>query len=339
MTGWVSQVLIDLSAFLRLIRVQNSIMASVAVVIGALVVRADIPFAKLSYAAFSAFLISASSFAINDLCDRDLDKSIGRPNPITNKRVTIDEAAFTAIVCSFFGIYVSTLAGSLITTFLALVSALLGYLYSIYLKPKRATIGHLATSYSTGITYVYGWSVFGFWSIVSFTTVFFMFALSMIANFSREIVKVMADCEGDAEWGIKTLAVTRGRKAAGLVALEVMVFGALFSYIPLILGIFHSSYYLVVTFVDILLILLVLVAYLEPTAEMAVRVKNDLLKVMALGLIAFLSGAYFEYYSMYALLLEAITIGVFVALFKSTALRYLLPLLIRGNLSSAGTAD
>jgi 4-hydroxybenzoate polyprenyltransferase len=317
-----------LSGYLELIRIKNSVMSSIAVIIGALAVGGDIPVVRLVYAAISAFLIAGASFAINDLCDQELDASLDRSKPLTEGLVSSNEAAFLGISFTFAGFYISVLTNSLPTIFLAGVSALLAYAYSVYLKPYQATIGHLATSYSTGITYIYGWSVFGLGlKSLAFGAVFSMFAMSMTANFSRELIKGIADYTADSEWGIRTLAVTRGPKFASLAAFGAMIVAVTVSYVPLVLGIFRSSYLVVVTLADILFVLLTLLAYLEPTVDNAVRVKDDLLKVMLLGLFAFFLGPRFDYYSVYALPFEVLAIVAFIVMLSRTSLRSLWPLL------------
>jgi len=292
-------------------------MASVSVIIGVLAVSNQIDPLTVVCAAISAFLISSASFAINDFCDRELDESSARPNPLSKGDVSATQAVAIAATFSIVGFFVSTLTNSWITISLAGTSALLGIAYSFYLKPYVATVGNLATSYSFGITFIYGASVFGLGKLLTISAVFFMFATSMTANFSRELIKGIADREGDSRWGIETVAVTRGPRSAAILALLVMIVTIGLTYVPLALGIFRSSYAVVITLTDILLALLAVSVYLKPTVETAIHAKNDLLAVMLIGLIAFLVGPHLEYYSIYAVPFEALAAAIFVLLLRT----------------------
>jgi 4-hydroxybenzoate polyprenyltransferase len=316
-------------AYLKLIRVKNSVMTSIAVLVGALAVRGDILNANLIYAAVSAFLIAAASFVINDLCDRKLDKSSGRENPLNDGTVSPDQAATIALSFSLAAVAVSWLTDSPLTIFLAGFSAFLAFFYSVYLKPRHATIGHLATSYSTGITYIYGWSAFAPLSLATFGAVFFMFAISMTANFSRELIKIIVDFRGDSRWGIRTLAVTRGTKFAAKAALTAMALAVALSYLPALLGIFQTSYVVIVSFVDLLLIFSAVIVYLRPTTGTAVRVKDDVLMAMALGLIAFAVGPRFSFDSIVALPFEILAILAFFVLVIRRSGRTRWPFIVR----------
>ncbi len=294
-------------------------MASVSVIIGVLAVSVEIGLLTVVFAAISAFLISGASFAINDFCDRELDESTARHNPLTKGDVSTSQALAVFVSFSIVGVSLSTLTNSWITASLAGTSALLGIAYSLVLKPYMATIGNLATSYSFGITFVYGASIFGPAAFLTVGAVFFMFAMSVTSNLSREIIKGIADREGDNRRGIRTVAVTRGSAFAAFVALAVMIVTVAITYVPLLLGTFRSSYAVVITLTDILLVLLAVSVYLRPMHETAVHVKNDLLAVMLIGLIAFLIGPHFEYYTIYAVPFEALAMAIFVLLLRKSS--------------------
>lgn len=302
--------------YLDLIRLPNSIMAAIAVLVGALAVNPSAPIVPLTLAAVSAFMISGSSFAINDLCDKELDKSTGHEGrPLVSGSVTDDEAAFIGITLSFGGLYLSIFTDSPLTMGLALCSTIIAYAYSLYLKPYAAVIGHFATSYSVGVTFLYGWSTFGLSSLATFSAVFLMFSVAFIANLSREVVKSVDDYRGDSIWGIRTVAVKRGQAFASTVALVIIVIAIVVSYIPFILGVFLSSYLAVVTLANVLLIFQVYSFFKNPSSEFAHSVKNDMLKAMALAIVAFVIGPRFEFYSVYAMPLEIISLLFFIALF------------------------
>ncbi len=306
--------MVAISDYLKLIRLKNSIMTSIAVLVGALAVTDQIAIPIVAYAALSAFLIAAASFCINNVCDQELDKSSGKPNPVSLRKISSDRAAGIAIIFSFLGVYLSLLSGSIITFILATISAGLAFAYSVYLKPKYANVGHLATSYSTGITYVYGWSVFGLTAFTAFSLVFLMFAITLTANFSRELIKVVADREGDLRWGIRTLAVVRDSKYAGKVAFVTMILAVFISAVPAFLGLYRSSYLVIVSFADFVLLLFGLTVYLRPTEQVANKMKNSVLWGMFIGLLAFIGATRFDYNSPGGFLLEGLSFGIFVLL-------------------------
>jgi len=304
-------------------------MTSVAVVVGVLAVQDRIELLPVVYAAVSAFFIAAASFAINDLCDMELDASSGRPNPLTQGRLSSETAATLAISLAATGVFLSYLVNSVLTLVLAVTSAALAFGYSIFLKPKLPTMAHLATSYSTGITFVYGWSILEPPSMTMFVRVFFMFAIAGAANFSRELIKVIADYRGDSKWGIRTLAVTKGPKFASRMALGAMTIAVGISFVPALLVMFRSSYLVIVSLVDILLLLLAVEVYYRPTTDIAHRAKGNIMGVMGLGLFGFLVGPRFEYNSIYAVPFEIVTGVAFVVLLIRFSAMYVRPLLSR----------
>jgi geranylgeranylglycerol-phosphate geranylgeranyltransferase len=298
-------------------------MTSIAVLVGVLAVSFNIPLSKTLLATSAAFLIAGASFAVNDLADQGPDRDSARPNPIVDNRVTANQAAVIAIAFSLTGFVISWLTNSPITIILAAISGLLAYIYSAYLKPYHSTIGHLATSYSTGITFVFGWSIFNGQNLVTFSMVFIMFAVTMTANVSRELIKTIADKEGDSKWGIRTLAVTKGEKFAARTALVLIAVAILLSYLPAVTGLFGSAYLLPVTLTNILLFCLAVTVCLDPSASVASHVKNDILYAMSIGILAFLVGPHFDYAAPIAIGFEILSVIAFVAVASRSPVRNL----------------
>ena len=270
----------------------------------------EIPYPKLAYAATAAFLIAAASFTINDLCDQELDEMTGRKNPITKGRISPDFAAALAL---------SRLRRCLhIVPCRFIAYSLLGWIQRLYgllllCIPQTNPRDLWSSCYKLFNRHNLHLRLVHFQLLVSYDicgSVLYVCHFTY-REFLRELVKVIVDREGDSEWGIRTLAVKKGPKFAALVALVVMVGAVALSYLPVMFALYRSSYLFIVTLANVLLIITVALVYMQPTSEMASEAKKDMLITMGLGLIAFLVGPHFEYYSLSALPFEVLALGLF----------------------------
>ncbi|MEM2025840.1 MAG: geranylgeranylglycerol-phosphate geranylgeranyltransferase [Desulfurococcaceae archaeon] len=277
-------------AYLKLMRPLNGLMAGVAAVTGFLIASgyasiSTLPGALASWLLFaSAFLFTSASMAINDYFDREVDKLNQPGRPIPSGKVKPEEALLLSLALLSAGLAVSALLGPGPFAIAVAASALL-VAYSACLK-RLGLLGNAAVSFCVALTFMYGSAA----SSAPTSTVLTFSSMAFLANMSREVVKGIADVEGDGLRGVKTLAVARGLRFAAGVALIFMVLAAAVSALPVVCGCANLIYIPLILVSDAGLMASTLRVLAVTSTEEARRSKNLMLAFMSLALIAFLLG-------------------------------------------------
>lgn len=187
-------------AFLRLTRIEHSIMLILAVAAAEIISNRSLfhmPLYILALSWLTPTLISMGSFAINDYYDIEAD----RANKFT------DRPLVSGVLSPKFAFYSSILllaAGSLLSYFInsyafaiALAFAILAYLYSYKLK-DMPLLGNVYIAFSMAIPFIYGAYVYGFTSIYSINSNIILIVLAIfLSGLAREIHGMMRDIKGD----------------------------------------------------------------------------------------------------------------------------------------------
>jgi len=273
--------------YVKLMRPVNSFMAGAAAIIGLLItsqLSPDVDAAKVALLFASTFLLSSSSMAMNDYFDREVD-AINQPQrPIPSGEVKPQKALAFSVALMATGLALSPLI-SLEALAIAVFACATFTAYNGRLK-KHGLIGNACVSLCVALTFVYGASATG--SIKGIVVLFS--AMAFLANMGREVVKGIADVEGDRIRGVRTLAVSRGPRVAAEVAYAFMVSAVALSFAPIGLGYVNWLYPPLILVADVGLLASSLMALSSPTAEGAVKSKKLMLIFMGLALIAFMIG-------------------------------------------------
>lgn len=290
--------LVKSKALFDLMRPVNSFLTVVAVIVGVLTTGGSVS-TEVFFASISVFLVVSGGFSINDYYDRKVDAINDPQRPIPSGLVSpIDAKSFGYLLLSA-GVIVAMITLSPLAVLIASTSALLLDLYSRVLKPKQAIVGNLVTSYSTAVTYVFGWAASGGTRPNAFLTLAFMFSITLLASWGREFIKAIDDVRGDRQCGIKTAAVQFGVKGAAWLGTIFVLSAAVVSPIPWLLGVFGDFYMMGFLLVDGIAIAacvwLLRKIHRRLPEEALMRYakysKNFLLVAMGVGIIAFTFGA------------------------------------------------
>lgn len=286
-------------AYTKLMRLKNSIATVSAVIVGALVAGVNIWVPEVICGCLVAFLIVAGGFAINDYYDRDIDIANKRDRPIPTGQINPGNAKTFGYLLLVSGIILSMLTLPFLSVFIAGTSAFLLDLYSRVLKRKYTLTGNFVVSYSTAITYIFGWScLFSVLSEKIFLTLILMFAISLLVCLGREFIKSIQDVKGDSRYGVSNIAVRYGIRKASIFATISIISGIILTPLPFIFGIFKFSYLILMGIVGVVSIVLCisLVYKIQEIGEgkslfdYAEKTKDRLLYLMALGILAFGAG-------------------------------------------------
>ncbi len=223
-----------LSALPRLLRIHNSFMGSLSVIISAWLFTHDL-FIIINGMLAYIFLASAGN-VINDIFDIEVDK-INRPNrPLPSGAITLREAKIIFYILVALGIISSIISSWIIINpwplIIAVIFAIIGVLYSSKLK-IMGFIGNVTVGCSFSIGYIYGWTITGLqYDLPKIVTILLFFVVSTTLLIAREIIKGIEDVKGDALRNVKTLARRRGiafasKVAAFFLAIAIIAFSAL----------------------------------------------------------------------------------------------------------------
>jgi len=221
-------------AALRLVRAANLGVSFVGTIVSGLVARATGLEAPLAFwvvvllAGLSTTFVTAGGNVLNDLLDREADRTNHPDRPLVTGEVSVGSARRLAAVLFVLGVVVAVpvaLARPLVGAILAVaIAALLAYEFRF---KSRGFVGNGVVALLTGLVFLYGGAAAGRAELlVPFA------AMAFLATLSREVVKDMEDVAGDV--GRTTLPKTRGIPAATAAARGAVGVAIALSVVPVL---------------------------------------------------------------------------------------------------------
>ena len=275
---------------LDLIRPVNCAMIGFAVIVGAFVSKPlAVPWLQLYLGFFTGFFICAYSMSVNDIYDLEVDR-VNRPDrPIPSKRISVREASMLSYAMLAVGLACAFLSFIPLAAVMALAYAFLSWLYNA--KAKRTGLpGNLIVASSLAIPFIYGGAVSG--GSIGGSLLLMMALTAFFSGVGREVVKSMADVEGDAKREVNSIARTRGLRFASRVGALFFVLAVLTSWVPLVSGLANQAYTYGVVLPDVIFVYLAMTIILHYNPQSAYRVKRVALAGMTVGLLVFIGGAF-----------------------------------------------
>ncbi len=220
-------------AALRLLRAPNLAVSFVGTLVGGLVAfdaRSGVPAslgALLVLAGLSTACVTAAGNVLNDLRDREGDRTNHPDRPLVTGEVSVDLAEGLVLGLFVAGLFlvlpVIAVEPTVGVILAAAVLALLGYEFRF---KAQGLVGNLVVAFLTAMVFLYGGAVAGNAALV------LPFAgMAFLATLSREVIKDMEDVRGDV--GRTTLPMAYGLPVAGRVARGSVAAGVLLSVVPL----------------------------------------------------------------------------------------------------------
>ncbi len=217
--------------FFRLARLEHGVLAGLAVTAAYLYTAEELEHWRALMAFLSTVLAEAFLFVTNDIANMEEDR-INRPGaPLVKGSVSVGEAWAAALLALVSGVAIALLLGPLpLSVYLAAITV--GYMYNVKLK-RVPLLGNISVAFTTSMVYVYGASVAGF--ARNMDVLVLLFAATFLANIGREVVKSVADYEGDLRAGIITVVHLLGPKRSLYLAWAA-VGAAILVSVPLVLA-------------------------------------------------------------------------------------------------------
>ncbi len=277
------------SSLLSLIRPANSVLVGFAVIVGIAVTSKNYHeiFTLTSLLGFlTGFFISSFSMVSNDIYDLEVDRVNQPTRPIPSSKVTVGQAKIFSIVLLVLGLVAS--AGLGYATFgIAVLFALIGWYYN-YRGKKSGLFGNSLVALSLAIPYIFGSIALGSYTI----NLGYLLALtSFLAGMGREILKGVADVEGDKVRNVRTVAVSYGTETAKELSALFFLLAVASSALPLLLGLLGKAvlvYSGLILVPDAVFIFLAYRVLKLKNEKDSLRLKSTALQGMMLGLIVYL---------------------------------------------------
>ncbi|WP_374688555.1 geranylgeranylglycerol-phosphate geranylgeranyltransferase [Promineifilum sp.] len=207
---------------------------------------------KVALAALATLFVSASSNAWNDYRDIEIDRINQPRRPLPSGMVSPRAALVFSFVMAALSILVSAFISPAAFVIAVLSNALL-YLYSIRLK-STVLLGNATVALISAMSAVFGGVAAG-----NYRPSLWLGAVIFVGILGREVLKTLADYEGDLAHDVRTIATVWGPRAArivfflllGMTAIVMLApylfdfFRPVYAYI-VALGVFPVAYYVIV---------------------------------------------------------------------------------------------
>lgn len=294
-----------LKAIWQLMRLEHGVMLFLAILIGSLISQKtlydnlDLPLMNIVLTFFVALFLEASTFALNDYYDMEIDRINKRTDrPLVRGDVSPKTALVLFYVLFPLGLLCSFFVN--MTCFvIALITALISVLYDIKMK-KIKLIGNFYIAYIMAIPFIFGGAtVLGndAFSLGVINPVIYIIALiAFVAGAGREIMKDVMDFEGDQIQGVKSFPRYIGKRASSGVAALLYLFAIALSFLPFFLegfGVYYKNitYFILILITDSMLLSTCLQLIFKSEPRMSFLRKYTLVAIF-IGLLAFLVGAF-----------------------------------------------
>lgn len=295
-----------LKAIWELMRLEHGIMLAIAIFIGSLIALQGEkfpPLDKLILTFCTALFLEASTFALNDYYDLEIDKKNRRNDrPLVRGDLSPKTALYLffilfplGIICSFF-VNLTCFLIAFITAFLAIV-------YDAKLK-KVKLVGNFYIAYVMAIPFIFGGA-----AVTENNTIFFdispvIYIVALIAfltGIGREIMKDVMDFEGDKEKGVRSFPRYIGIRKSNIIASFFYIIAIALSLFPFFnskFEIYYLNYYyffpVFITDTMLLSTSLHLIFKKKVHLKLYKFYRKFTLIAIFIGLLAFLIGAFMQ---------------------------------------------
>jgi geranylgeranylglycerol-phosphate geranylgeranyltransferase len=235
----------------KLSRPLSTLTGVLAVVLGGYVAGTG-AWGHIALAALATLFVSASSNAWNDYRDIEIDRINQPQRPLPSGMVTPRAALVFSFVLAALSILVAAFINPAALA-IAVGANLLLYLYSIRLK-STVLLGNATVALISAMSAVFGGVAAG-----NYRPSLWLGAVIFVGILGREVLKTLADYEGDLAHEVRTIATVWGPRAAriafflllGATAIVMLApylfdfFRPIYAYI-VALGVFPVAYYVIV---------------------------------------------------------------------------------------------
>lgn len=228
----------EIKGLYKLGRPLTSLTGSLAVFLGGYVSGAE-QWTPVILAMVATFLISMAANAWNDYLDIDIDRINQPQRPLPSGKVTPQAALAFSIILTLIGLLISILINWPVFA-IALGSTILLYLYSWKLK-STVLLGNFTIASISAMSAIFGGVAAGH-PLPSF----WLAAIIFTAIMGREILKTLADYEGDLRQHCRTISTAWGQRPARIFFYILGAMTIFVMMLPYALDVYQPIYAVVV---------------------------------------------------------------------------------------------
>ncbi len=286
-----------IKAIWELMRLEHGVMLFLGILIGSVIALGGVSLPswdKFILTFFTALFLEASTFALNDYFDLDIDivnKRVDRPlvrRDIKPKTALVVFAVLfpLGIICSYFVNFACFI--------IALITALFAILYDSHMK-KIKFLGNFYIAYVMAIPFVFGGVAVLEENTFSFAidpSIYVIAFIAFLAGSGREIMKDVQDYEGDKKKGARSFPKYIGKYKSNIIAGLFYILAICLSFIPFLIQTFtlyyrNYVYLFLVLICDIMLFTNAIVLIFKKDPPLKLFRKISLFSIF-IGLLAFL---------------------------------------------------
>ena len=279
-------------AIWELMRLEHGVMLALGVLVGSLIAFRALPsIDKFIFTFFTAMFLEASTFALNDYYDVEIDKKNNRMDrPLVRGDLLPKTALYIFFICFPLGILCSYFVN--IPCFvIALITAIFAIIYDVILK-KIKLLGNFFIAYIMAIPFVFGAAAVMNNSLAFPPAIWIIALIAFLAGAGREIMKDVMDFKGDKEQGVKSFPRYIGIRKSNAVSAGFYGIAAVLSFIPFLFKgyrIYYQNYWylFIILVTDVMLLWTILALIRTKEINMKFHRKFTLISFF-IGLVGFL---------------------------------------------------
>jgi geranylgeranylglycerol-phosphate geranylgeranyltransferase len=190
---------------------------------------------KIALAALATLFVSAAANAWNDYRDIDIDRINQPRRPLPSGMVSPRAALVFSVVLAALSIVLSAFINPAALV-IAIASNVLLYVYSVWLK-STVLLGNATVALISAMSPVFGGVAAG-----NPRPSLWLGAIIFVGILGREVLKTLADYEGDKAHRVHTIATAIGPRAARTVFFFLLGATAIIMLAPYLFGFFEPVY-------------------------------------------------------------------------------------------------
>ena len=229
-----------LKGLFKLGRPMTTLTGALAVVLGGYVAGTG-AWDKVAMAAAATFLVSMAANAWNDYLDIEIDRINQPKRPLPAGTVTPRAACAFSFIMSGLALLLAALI-SWPAFLIALGSTLLLYVYSWKLK-STVLLGNITVACISAISPIFGGIAAG-----NARPSLWLAAVIIVGILGREVLKTLADYEGDLCQRCRTIATVWGRRPARIVFYVLVGATLIVMMLPYMADVYRPIYAYIVAF-------------------------------------------------------------------------------------------
>lgn len=190
---------------------------------------------KIALAALATLLVLAAANAWNDYRDIDIDRINQPQRPLPSGMVSPRAVLIFSVVLAVLSVILAALI-SPTALLIAVASNVLLYIYSVWLK-STVLLGNATVALISAMSPVFGGVAAG-----NVRPSLWLGAIIFVGILGREVLKTLADYDGDQAHHVRTISTAIGPRAARTIFFFLLGATAIIMLAPYLVGHYHAVY-------------------------------------------------------------------------------------------------